>query len=38
MKKLKSKLDEEDLEYLEEDIEKIEKGTHHIMEISGVLM
>lgn len=31
-------VDEEDLEYFEEDLEKVDKGIHHIMEIAGFLM
>jgi hypothetical protein len=31
-------VDEEDLEYFEEDLEKVDKGIHHIMEMSGFLM
>jgi hypothetical protein len=31
-------VDEEDLEYFEEDLEKVDKGIHHIMEINGFLM
>ena len=31
-------VDDEDLEYFEEDLEKVDKGIHHIMEISGFLL
>ena len=31
-------VDEEDIEFFEEDLEKVDKGIHHIMEISGFLM
>jgi|TARA_B110000285_G_scaffold67195_1_gene77144 hypothetical protein len=31
-------IDDEEKEYLWEDIEKVDKGIHHIMEISGFLM
>lgn len=31
-------VDEEDIEYFEEDLEKVDKGIHHIMEIAGFLM
>jgi len=33
-----SKIDEEDMEYFKEDIEKIDRGIHHVMEINGFLM
>ena len=33
-----SKVDEEDMEYFLEDLEKTDKGIHHVMEISGFLM
>ena len=38
MKALASKVDEEDLEYFYEDLENVDKGLHHIMEINGALM
>jgi hypothetical protein len=38
MKVLSSKVDEEDLEYFYEDLENVDKGLHHIMEINGALM
>jgi hypothetical protein len=31
-------VDEEDLEFFEEDLEKVDKGIHHIMEINGYLL
>jgi hypothetical protein len=31
-------VDDEDLEFFEEDIEKVDKGIHHIMEINGYLL
>lgn len=37
IKRLAAKVDEEDLEYLEEDLENVDKGLHHIMEIHGQL-
>jgi hypothetical protein len=38
MKKMKSQIDEEELEIMEEDLEGLLKGLHHIMEINGCLM
>ena len=38
IKKLAQQLDEEDMEYIVEDMEKIDRGIHHIMEINGMLM
>lgn len=38
LKKMAAKLDEEDMEYFEDDLEKVDKGIHHIMEINGVLL
>jgi len=38
MKAMASKVDEEDLEYFYEDIENVDKGLHHIMEINGALL
>ena len=38
IQKLGKNVDEEDMEYFEEDLEKVDKGFHHIMEISGFLM
>lgn len=38
MKVLAAKVDEEDMEYFLEDIEKVDKGIHHAMEISGFLL
>lgn len=41
MKKIKvlaKQVDEEDMEYFMEDLEKIAKGIHHVMEINGALM
>lgn len=35
---LAKKLDEEDLEYFEEDIERVSRGLHHIMEICGCVL
>jgi len=32
------KIDEEELEYFEENIEELEKGLHHIMEINGSIL
>jgi len=31
-------IDEEDMEYYYEDLENVDKGCRHIMEINGVLM
>jgi len=36
--KLAGKIDEEDMQFFQEDIEKISKGIHHVMEISGFLL
>jgi hypothetical protein len=38
MTKLAAAVDEEDMEFFEQDLEKIDKGIHHIMEISGFLL
>ena len=38
IKGMKAKLDEEDMEYFMEDLEKVDKGLHHIMEITGILL
>ena len=38
VKKLAKKIDEEDMEYFKEDLEKVDKGIHHCMEISGFLL
>ena len=38
IKRLGKKVDAEDLEYFEEDLEANDKGIHHIMEINGFLM
>lgn len=38
MKVLAKKVDEEDMEYFLEDIEKVDKGIHHAMELSGFLL
>jgi len=38
MKALAGKVDEEDMEYFLEDLEKVDKGIHHIMEINGAIM
>ena len=38
IKKLGKKVDSEDLEALNEEIEKVNKGIHHIMEINGALL
>lgn len=38
IKSMKSQLDEEDMEYFMEDLEKVDKAIHHVMEIIGVLM
>ena len=35
---LAKKLDEEDLEYFEDDVERVAHGFHHIMEIAGCLL
>jgi len=35
---MKKNIDEEDMEYFYEDLEKVDKGIHHIMEINGFLM
>ena len=35
---MSGQLDEEDLEYFEENLESVDKGMHHIMEIVGCLM
>lgn len=38
IKAMGAAVDEEDLEYFAEDLEKVDKGIHHTMEISGFLM
>ena len=38
MKVLAKQVDEEDMEYFMEDLEKVDKGIHWVMEISGFLM
>ena len=38
IKKLAKNVDEEDMEYFKEDLEKVDKGIHHSMEISGFLL
>jgi flagellin-specific chaperone FliS len=38
MNVLASKVDEEDMEYFLEDLERVDKGIHHIMELSGFLL
>jgi len=38
IKRLGKKVDAEDLEYFEEDLEANDKGIHHVMEINGFLM
>lgn len=38
MAKLAANVDEEDMEFFEEDLAKVDKGIHHIMEISGFLL
>ena len=38
VKELEKNIDEEDMETLYEDIEKVDKGFHHIMEINGCLL
>lgn len=38
IKVLAKKVDEEDMEYFLEDIEKVDKGVHHAMELSGFLL
>ena len=38
IKAMGASVDEEDLEYFEEDLEKVDKGIHHIMEIAGFLV
>lgn len=35
---LKTKMDEEDLEFFSENLAEIDKGMHHIMEISGFML
>ena len=35
---LAKKLDEEELEYFEEDLESVDKGLHHVMEIVGAVL
>lgn len=35
---LAKKLDEEELEYFEDDLESVDKGLHHIMEIVGAVL
>ena len=35
---MSKQIDEEDMEYFMEDLEKVDKGIHHIMEINGFLM
>ena len=37
-KTAKKKMDEEDIEYFEEDVRKIDKIENWVMEISGVLL
>lgn len=38
VKTLSKHIDEEDMEFFEEDLEKIDKGIHHVMELSGFLL
>ena len=38
IKELAKKLDEEELEYFEEDLESVDKGLHHVMEIVGAVL
>lgn len=38
IKKMAGQIDEEDMEYYYEDLEAVDKGLHHIMEINGALM
>lgn len=38
MKILAKKVDEEDMEYFLEDLERVDKGIHHVMELSGFLL
>ena len=38
VKALGKKIDNEDLEAFHDEIEKVSKGAHHIMEINGALM
>jgi len=38
VKKMGKKVDQEDMEYFLEDLEDIDKGIHHVMEICGSLM
>ena len=38
VQKMAKQIDEEDMEYFMEDLEKIDKGIHHTMEINGFLM
>jgi len=38
VKKYANKIDEEDMEYFLEDLDKVGKGFHHVMEINGFLM
>lgn len=38
VKSVKNQLDEEDMEYFMEDLERVDKALHHVMEINGVLM
>ena len=38
IKAVAGKMDEEDLEYFEENLESVDKGLHHIMEIVGCLL
>jgi hypothetical protein len=38
IKKMAAHVDEEDMAFFEEDLEKVDKGKHHIMEIAGFLL
>jgi hypothetical protein len=38
IKKMMAHVDEEDMEFFKEDLEKVDKGKHHIMEIGGFLL
>lgn len=38
IKKMAAHVDEEDMDFFEEDLEKVDKGKHHIMEIAGFLL
>ena len=38
IKKMAKNVDEEDMEYFKEDLEKVDKGIRHCMEISGFLL